>query len=172
MFRIAIIVALVIGITNSSAHAQTPTQSLYSTIFGVNAAPKIYRVVVSRIDPNIERTLAPTAKLVDINKWEGDASARFQDRDGIESLVAILKSNDTTRGERYCKQGDADRFVFGWMIYFYSLASDGIYDRKQELGSIFISPDGTCAWTHGQVYAIDPTGLARYLMRSFSFMDF
>jgi hypothetical protein len=73
-------------------------------MFGVQRVrtDSIWQVVAGRIDPRIDRIVAPTVGNYSYHDWQTDESARFKDKFRIESLMDVMKAYVQQTDEQHC----------------------------------------------------------------------
>ncbi len=71
--RIRVAMLAIAVVTSRSALANSKPANLFDAAFGPSASPQINKVVVVRINPWIDRVLAPTPDAFDKGLSEGDS---------------------------------------------------------------------------------------------------
>jgi hypothetical protein len=153
---------------NGIAKSSTVSPNLFDVALGSAATEQVDQITVARLDPDKDYFLWPIASRVETEAFGWDLLARFRDHTGIKTLLAVLKDTPASNPDTYCNK--PDKFEFSWVVYLeHSDPNGGPYSR---LSSLYLSPNGLCAWTRGSVYWVGPGGISRYLPRTFGFMNF
>jgi hypothetical protein len=172
---VRVLLAILVLVTAASGKTLASTQpaNLFDAVFGAGASPQINKVVVVRINPWIDRVLAPTPDSFEMGRSKGDSQALFTDRVGIAGITEALRHTFIRTEGCYGTSFTAHQFPVSWAVFYHD-DEIGVVRKGTDLvvGSVYLSLNGLCASTRGHMYDVGLDGIELYLKRVFSFMNF
>ena len=161
-------------VTSGNALADAQPANLFDAAFSSSVSPQINKVVVVRINPWIDRVIAPTPGTFDKGLSKGDSQAVFTDRAEIEGITGALRRTSVIKeGDCYNTTYTTSRFPVSWAVFFHDDESNVVgKENDTVVGSVYVSPNALCVFTRDRIYNVGLDGIEPYLKRTFSFMNF
>lgn len=161
------VAALVMALTvNGIASAEALPADLLRTAFGANDPMQVTKIVVARVDPWIDRVLSASPNSFEIGDSKGDRQAIIYDHPGIKEVEEAVARTNLFSISNSCGSAKA---TAKWMYVAWAVT---FYVNESKVAAVYLDRTGLCASTGTQLYEVNPTELAIYLRRTFSFMNY